>query len=478
MSFIWSAALWVIAIVVVVISKWWYRWSNPKCNGKLPPGSMGYPIVGETFEYFKPHGFYEISPFVKKRILQYGPLFRTNIFGSKTVVLTEPDVVYEVFRQENKSFVFNYPDALVKPFGVDKLLHKHGNFHKHIKHIILQLLGSETLKQKLIVDMNRVTCESLRSKATQGTFDVKDAVESLITAHLTPKIISDLKAETRETLLENINAFKIDWFRSFLTISTWRSIHEALKVRRYVVDVVKKALSIRNASKEKHGDFLDTLVEELEDKDTFFNLDSASNLVFSLMVVSKDSISVVICLVVKFISENRKALEELKSEHEEILRNREDKEAGVSWDEYRHKMTFTNMVINETLRMTNVAPIMFRKAVNDVEIKGYTIPAGWIAAVVPSAVHYDKTIFENPLEFNPWRWEGKDLRSASKTFMVFGAGVRQCAGAEFSRLQISIFIHHLVTKYDFSLAEEFEFMRTPITHLPKGLPINISQSSK
>lgn len=27
-------------------------------------------------------------------------------------------------------------------------------------------------------------------------------------------------------------------------------------------------------------------------------------------------------------------------------------------------------VINETLRMTNVAPIMFRKAVTDVEIKG------------------------------------------------------------------------------------------------------------
>jgi len=72
--------------------------------------------------------------------------------------------------------------------------------------------------------------------------------------------------------------------------------------------------------------------------------------------------------------------------------------------------------------------------------------------------------------------QGKELRSGSKTFMVFGGGVRQCVGAEFARLQISIFIHHLVTTYDFSLAQESEFIRAPLPYFPKGLPIKISQS--
>jgi len=31
-------------------------------------------------------------------------------------------------------------------------------------------------------------------------------------------------------------------------------------------------------------------------------------------------------------------------EHKAIVDNRKDKEAGVSWEEYRHNMTFTNMV--------------------------------------------------------------------------------------------------------------------------------------
>lgn len=35
-----------------------------------------------------------------------------------------------------------------------------------------------------------------------------------------------------------------------------------------------------------------------------------------------------------------------QKEHEAILQKREDKEAGVSWEEYRNDMTFTSMVRN------------------------------------------------------------------------------------------------------------------------------------
>jgi cytochrome P450 len=34
-----------------------------------------------------------------------------------------------------------------------------------------------------------------------------------------------------------------------------------------------------------------------------------------------------------------------------------------------------------------------------------------------------------------------------KNFMPFGGGIRLCVGAEFSRIQIALFLHNLVTKY-------------------------------
>nr|QWK52408.1 cytochrome P450 708A3-1 [Isatis tinctoria] len=468
-----------IALVVVRISQWLYRWSNPnfKCNGKLPPGSMGFPIIGETFEFFKPCGFLEIPAFFQNRILRYGSLFRTNIMGSKTVIATDADVIFEIFRQENKSFVLSYPDVFVRVLGKDNLFFKTGNIHNHIKKTTMHLIGSVGLKRKMIESMNQATREHLRQKASEGTFDLRDAVSSLIASYMTPKLISDLKPETQAKLIDHLKAFNIDWFRSPFAPSTWKIIYKVLKARREATQVIKEALEKRKESGEKHGDFLDTLLEELEKEGSIYDQASVINLLLIIGVVSKDTTSISTALMVNLLSKNPKVLAELKREHEAILQKRsENKEAGVKWEEYKYNMTFTRMVISETLRLSNLGSILFRKAVEDVEIKGYTIPAGWIVAVAPSVVHYNSEIYENPLEFNPWRWEGKDLRSVSKSLMVFGGGTRQCVGVDFARLHMTIFLHHLVTTYDFSVVQESEMIRTPLPCFTKDLLINISPS--
>ncbi|KAL5863580.1 hypothetical protein ACOSQ3_001094 [Xanthoceras sorbifolium] len=61
----------LVALLVVCVSHFVYRWSNPKCNGKLPPGAMGLPPFGDTFEFLASHSLYEISPFISKRIARY-----------------------------------------------------------------------------------------------------------------------------------------------------------------------------------------------------------------------------------------------------------------------------------------------------------------------------------------------------------------------------------------------------------------------
>lgn len=99
--------------------------------------------------------------------------------GSKTVISTDSDVIFEIFRQENQSFVLSYPDIFVKVIGKDNLFFKAGNIHKHIKKTTMHLIGSEGLKRKMIGNMNQVTREHLRWKASEGTFDLKDAVSSV-----------------------------------------------------------------------------------------------------------------------------------------------------------------------------------------------------------------------------------------------------------------------------------------------------------
>lgn len=43
--------------------------------------------------------------------------------------------------------------------------------------------------------------------------------------------------------------------------------------------------------------------------------------------------------------------------------------------------------------------------------------------------------------------QGVELTGASKHFMAFGGGMRFCVGTDFTKVQMAVFLHCLVTKY-------------------------------
>ncbi|GJV58342.1 cytochrome P450 90B1 [Tanacetum coccineum] len=53
-------------------------------------------------------------------------------------------------------------------------------------------------------------------------------------------------------------------------------------------------------------------------------------------------------------------------------------------------------------------------------------------------------------------------------FMPFGGGPRLCTGSELAKLEMAIFIHHLVLKYHWELADSDEAFAYPYLDFPKG----------
>lgn len=86
--------------------------------------------------------------------------------------------------------------------------------------------------------------------------------------------------------------------------------------------------------------------------------------------------------------------------------------------------------------------------------------------------HYDPKYFEDPLRFDPGRFE--DLVPPF-SYVPFGGGPRLCAGYQLAKLNMLIFVHYVVTRYDWSL----ENLDEPITVDPlpfpsQGMPVRIS----
>ncbi|KAF6142149.1 hypothetical protein GIB67_037067 [Kingdonia uniflora] len=101
-------------------------------------------------------------------------------------------------------------------------------------------------------------------------------------------------------------------------------------------------------------------------------------------------------------------------------------------------------VVEETIRMENIAAFTFRLVSQDIEYKGHMLPKSWKVLVLLRCMHNDPNNFDNPMCFNPDIWN-QPLKLG--TYQVFEGGARICAGNNLARLQLAIYLHNLATRF-------------------------------
>ncbi|GJT25047.1 cytochrome P450 87A3-like protein [Tanacetum coccineum] len=233
----------------------------------------------------------------------------------------------------------------------------------------------------------------------------------------------------------------------FTVAPFWTHKEAEKQGRKKVMRMLKNMLEERRMNPNNvNKDFFNYVIEELKREDTLLTEAIALDLMFLLLFASYETTSITTTVAIKLLMENPRALKELTEEQEKIVKERANPDSGLTWEEYK-SMTFMFQVINESVRLANLVPVLFRKIITDFEYKGYTIPSGWVIMISPPATHLNPDTYKDPFDFNPWRWEGMGFKGASKDFMAFGGGQRFCVGADFARLEMAVTLHNFVTKY-------------------------------
>ncbi|KAL3502432.1 hypothetical protein ACH5RR_036881 [Cinchona calisaya] len=473
----WSIGVLIAAVLVVITAQWLRKWMNPRCkNGVLPPGSMGLPLIGETLQLLIPSRSLDLHPFIKKRLSKYGPIFRTSLAGRPIVISADPKVNHFILSQEGKLVELWYLDTFSKLFNQegDSRTSAVGNVHKYIRKTTLNHLGMEALKEKLLPELEKMACITLDHWSNQESVEVKRAFGAMVFDFTAKMLLGYESDNSLDNLSEKFNNI-VEGLMSFPLNIPGTAFHECMKSKKKIMEFIKSKFNGKRAGpKTSKGDFLDQAIHDMT-TETFLGEEFIVQLIFGLLFASFESNSSTLTFAMLKLSQHPSALEMLTAEHETILRNRKNvKLSPLAWDEYK-SMTFTLQVINETLRLANVSPGLLRKALKDIQVNGYTIPAGWTILVAASAQQLNPNVFDGALEFNPWRWKDIDKNAVEQNFMPFGGGMRQCAGAEYSKALISTFLHVLVTKYRWSLVKTGDIRRNPLLTFGDGVHIKVSK---
>jgi cytochrome P450 len=103
---------------------------------------------------------------------------------------------------------------------------------------------------------------------------------------------------------------------------------------------------------------------------------------------------------------------------------------------------YLTAVVNETLRVRPVVPIVVRVLQQELRVGEHTLPVG--TRVTPSIylTNRNPEVYDGPEEFRPERF----LEDGPETFswIPFGGGIRRCIGASFAQLEMKVILRTIL----------------------------------
>ncbi|KAF8406900.1 hypothetical protein HHK36_006021 [Tetracentron sinense] len=436
------------------------RYSSP-----LPLGTLGWPFIGETIEFISCAYSDHPESFMDKRRRMYGKVFKSHIFGSPTIVSTDAEVSRFVLQSDAKVFIPSYPKSLTELMGKSSILLINGNLQRRVHGLIGAFFKSPHLKAQITQDMRKYVQESMESWKDNNLIYIQDETKNIGFQVLVQALISLDPGEEMEFLKDQFQEFIAGLMSLPVNIPGSR-LYRSLQAKKKMVKLVQKIIQDRRNSSRSTvpKDVVDVL---LNDTSAQLTDNLISDNMIDFMIPGEDSVPVLITLAIKYLSDSPIALQQLMEENMKLKKFKSQIGEPLCWSDYM-SLQFTQNVITETLRMGNIIIGVMRKAMRDVEIKGYLIPKGWCVFTYFRSVHLDEYFYDWPYEFDPWRWQDRDMGTCN--FTPFGGGQRLCPGLELARLEASIFLHHFVTEFRW-VAEDDSIVNFPTVRMKRRMPV-------
>uniref|UniRef100_A0A2P2LAA1 Uncharacterized protein n=1 Tax=Rhizophora mucronata TaxID=61149 RepID=A0A2P2LAA1_RHIMU len=299
------SALLIIFIFIVPVFLLFIR-RGRSCK-KLPPGSLGIPIIGQSIGLLRAMRTNTAEKWVEQRIHKYGPISKLTLFGKPTVFIRGQAANKFVFASDGNTLSNQQTASTRMILGDRNLLELSGSDHQRVRKALMTFLKPESLKQyvgkideevRLHIDMHWKGKQEVRVLPLMKTLTFNIINSVLCGVECGPR--RDILLDCFQVMVEG--AWSIPVNLPFTRYN--RSIRASRRVQAMVEDLVaEKKAELEQKGANSHQDLITCLLS-VRDKESG-QMMSEKEIVHNIMLIMTagyDTSSVLLTFLIRLLS--------------------------------------------------------------------------------------------------------------------------------------------------------------------------------
>ncbi|KAF4365594.1 hypothetical protein F8388_007427 [Cannabis sativa] len=455
-----------------------YKHKSLFVGTNLPPGKVGYPILGETIEFLSTGWKGHPEKFIFDRMTRFSSdIFKTSLLGEPAAVFCGSTCNKFLFSNENKLVTAWWPSSVNKVFPTSELTSSQEEAKK-MRKLLPQFMKPEALRGYIGL-MDNIAQRHFATDWDNNKEILTFPLAKRYTFWLAARVFVSLDDPNEIKKFEEPFQLLASGIISMPIDLPGTPFHRAIKASKYIrkelVKIIKqRKVDLVEGKASRSQDILSHMLHTCTDDGVYMTELDIADKILGLLIGGHDTASAACTFIVKYLAELPHVYDAVYEEQMEIAKSKKEGEM-LNWDDLQ-KMKYSWNVAQEVLRLAPPLQGAFREAMTDFVFNGFTIPKGWKLYWSANSTHKNADYFPEPEKFDPSRFEGNG--PAPYTFVPFGGGPRMCPGKEYARLEILVFMHHLVKRYRWEkILPEENIVVDPMPIPAKGLPIRLFSHS-
>jgi len=398
----------------------------------------------------------------------YGDIAHYKLGHHHIVFLNHPEYIREVLVVQNDNFIKERTVQRTKMLLGEGMITAEGAAHR-----AQRLAAQPAFHRQRIAEYARVIVEeAARLRDSWRAGEQRDIAADMM--HLTLNIVArtlfatDLREEVYELASAINRIMGLYNFLIMLPAAEWLvhlrppGLAAFVRARNRIDAVVYRMIDAHRGSGLDRGSLLDLMLAAAPANDKE-SRQSLRDQVITIFLAGYETVANALSWTWYLLSQNPECESKFHGEMDAVLQGR------LPGFEDVPRLSYTEKVMAESLRLYPPAWAMGRYARSDFALGDYFLPARTTVLISQFVTHRDPRFFPDPLRFEPERFSAQAKAQRLKfTYFPFGAGARQCIGESFAWMEGVLILSTLAQRWRLQLVPRHRVEPQPlITLRPK-----------